>query len=193
MFQSGAYMPWFPEPGSYIRQFLGVDANGAANYKYRQLTMRRDPLKYPYRFTAQTAGDKSTNGITFDELEPIDGHIYLAYLGVKPGFIFFLWHPSDQKNLTWDEDIEDIDEDLTAHISYRESPFEFPTKMIGIQGTNYPNVKPKNVCGETKQAEIIWIASLYRVREHSQLTAEEVDQLNKRQLRSYPVDFGGDL
>lgn len=191
----GAFMPWFPEPGSYIRQFLGTNADGTPVYGYRQLLWRRDPLKYPYRFASQAAGNKSTNGKSFDELEcdTKKKHIYLAYLGVKPGFRFFLWHPYDIKNLKWDEDVTTIDENLTANLTYQESPYEYPTKMIGIQGDRYPNVQPMNISGETKCAEIIFVAALYKVREHADLTSEEVSQLNSRQLRSFPIDFGGEL
>lgn len=190
------FMPWFPEPGSYIRQYMGINPeNGMAIMRFRQLLWRRDPLVYPYRFASQAAGNKSTNGVSFDELEcsTYKKHIYLAYLGVCPGFLFYLWHPYDKKSLKWDEDIKTIDEDLTAGLTWRASPYEHPTKMIGIEGDKYPNVQPKNISGETKSAEIIWIAALYKVREHEDLTADEVNQLNNRQLRSFPIDFGGEL
>ena len=186
-----SYTPWFPEPGSYIRYF---DHTTKA-YKYRRLLWRRDPMKYPYRFGSVAAGSSGT-AKNFDELNPSETakHIYLAYLGVKPGFLFTLWHPYDIKNLKWDEDIKDIDEDLTANISYEESPYEFPTKAIGIEHDRYPGVTPnKNISGETKNPEIIWVAAIYLVKEHGDLSQDELTRLQTGQLRSYPWDFGGEL
>lgn len=185
------FMPWFPEPGSYIRYF----DSKRKEYMYRRLLWRRDPLKYPYRFASAAAG-ADADGKDFDELDPSDskGHIYLAYLGVKPGYLYSLWHPYDIKNLKWDEQITDIDEDLTANITYEESPYEFPTKAIGIEHDRYPNVTPqKNISGETKNGEIIWVAALYVVKEHSELSSDEITRLRSGQLRSYPWDFGGEL
>lgn len=192
----GTYMPWFPEPGSYIRQLTGRAGDTALPvYRYRQLLWRRDPFKYPYRFAAQAAGNKSTNGYSFEELEQSNRkrHICLAYLGVKPGFLYYLWHPYDVKNLKWDEDVTVIDSDLTAFIDHDSSPWRYPTKMIGIAGDGYPNVQPMNISGETKNAEVIWVGSVYIVREHNELTAEEIEKLESRQLKSYPIDFGGEL
>lgn len=186
-----SYEPWFPEPGSYIRYFDHINKE----YKYRRLLWRRGPMKYPFRYAAVAATSAATVK-NFDEINPSADkrHIYLAYLGVKPGFLYCLWHPYDIKNLKWDEDITDIDENLVANISYEESPYEFPTKMIGIEHDRYPGVEPKvNVSGETKNPEVIWIASLYVIKEHSELSQDELSRLQNGVLRSYPMDFGGEL
>lgn len=185
-----SYMPWFPEPGSFIKSF---DFE-SKTYRYRKLLWQRDPMKYPRRMSSVAAGSKS-DGVTFDELNPSSTkkHIYLAYLGVCPGFAAYLWHPYDVKNLKWDETIDDITEDLVANITYRESPLEFPTKMIGIERDRYPMVQMKNLSGETKTPEIIWVASLYVVKEHSEISADELSKLETGAIRAFPMDFGGEL
>ena len=183
--------PWFPEPGSYIRYFN----HERKEYRYRRLLWRRDPMKYPYRFPSVAAGS-SGDAVTFDELNPSDTkkHIYLAYFGVKPGFLFCLWHPYDIKAMKWDEDVRKINEDLTANISYEESPYEYPTKAIGIEHDRYPAIEPKkNISGETKNPELIFVAALYVVREHGELSQDELARLKSGALKSYPWDFGGEL
>jgi len=186
-----SYTPWFPEPGSYIRYF-DFDSQ---EVKYRRLTWRRDPLTYPRRLAAVAAGSKSAASIGFDELNPSEDkkHLYLAYLGVKPGFLYYLYHPVDIKNLKWDENIEDIDKDLVACITYESSPYEYPVKTIGIDHDRYPAIEAKNICGETKHPEVIWIASLYKVIEQKVMTQDELTRLRAGTIRSHPWDFGGEL
>ena len=184
-----SFTPWFPEPGSYIR-YRSPDGI----IKYRRLNWRRDPMVYPRRFPALTAGSKG-DGINFDEINPSETkkHIYLAYLGVRPGFLYYLWHPYDIKTLKWDEDITDIEEDLTACITHESSPYEFPTKSIGIEHDRYPAVIPLNICGETKNPEVVWVAALYLTTEHEKLSSDELSKLQSGQQRSYPWDFGGEI
>lgn len=185
------FTPWFPDPGSYIRSF-NFDTK---EYQYRRLLWRRDPLRYPYRFGAVAAASSGT-GKDFDELNPSENrrHIYLAYLGVKPGCAFALWHPYGIRVLKWDENINDIAEDLTAVIDYESSPYEYPTKAIGIERDRYPNVTPqRNLSGASMNPEIIWLASLYVVKEQQELSQDELSRLQSGQLKSYPWDFGGEL
>jgi len=184
------FTPWFPEPGSYIKYF----DSRVKEYRFRRLMWRRDPMRYPQRFSSVASGSRATS-ITFDEMNPSETrkHIYLAYLGVKPGFLYYLWHPYDIKNLKWDEDIKRITEDLVACIDYESSPYEYPTKMIGIEHDRYPAVEPLNISGETKTPEVIWIASLYVVKEQSELSQDELTKLQSGALRSHPMDFGGEL
>ena len=187
-----SFSPWFPEPGSYIRYF----DHDQKEYRYRRLLWRRDPLRYPYRFPAVTAANVGVASKDFDELNPsaTKHHIYLAYLGLRPGFLFCLWHPYDIKLLKWDENITQIDENLTAVLDYENSPYEFPTKSIGIEHDRYPAVEAKkNLTGETKNPEIIWVASLYLTREHTELSSDEISKLQSGAIRSYPTDFGGEL
>jgi len=185
-----SFMPWYPDPGSYIRYY----DKDLQEIRYRKLTWKRDPLKYPRRLPAIAAGIKG-DPLTFKEINPSDDkhHIYLAYLGVKPGFVFYLWHPFDVKNLKWDERISEVDEDTVANITWEESPYEFPTKIIGIQHDRYPAVQPKNIFGATKTPEVIWIVAMYKVIEHTQLSEDELARLKSGSLRSYPIDFGGEL
>lgn len=185
-----SYMPWFPEPGSYVK-YYDVEAEA---YKYLRLMWCRKPYIYPFRLP-QVAADTKGDTITFDEINPSQDkkHRYLTYIGVKPSFLFYLWHPYDIKSLKWDEKIEDIDEDLVACLSYEESPYEFPTKHIALEHDRYPALQAKNVSGETKTPEIIWVGALYKVKEHEDLSPDEIAKLESGALRSYPWDFGGEL
>lgn len=184
------YMPWFPEPGSYIRYYDPADQR----IKYRRLTWRRDPLTYPRRLPQLAAGVKGDT-VTLDEVNPSETkkHIYLTYLGVKPGFLFYLWHPYDIKNLKWDEDITDIDEDLVAKVDYESSPYEFPTKAIGIQHDRYPAIQARNITNVTRTPEMVLVAAMYRVVEHNDLSDDERSKLESGAIRSHPWDFGGEL
>lgn len=184
------YLPWFPEPGSYVRYF-DVETK---TYKYLRLMWRRLPYIYPFRMdqlAAHTKGDIET----FDEINPsaTKKHRYLVYLGVKPGFLYYLWHPYDVKSLKWDEKVDDIAEDHVARVSYEESPYEYPTKHIALEHDRYPGLEAKNICGETKTPAVIWVGALYLVREHKDLSRDEIAKLEADVLKSYPWDFGGEL
>jgi len=186
-----SFTPWFPEAGTYIRYF-DFDRK---EYRYRRLLWRRDPFTYPYRFASVAAGAGASMK-AFDELNPSETkkHIYLAYLGVKPGFLFRLWHPYDIRNLMWDEDVTTIDEDLTGCLTYESSPYEYPTKSMGIEHDRYPGVEPKkNISGEAKNPEVIFIGSVYVVREHHELSQDELARLQAGTLRSYPWEMGGEI
>ncbi len=185
-----SYMPWFPEPGSYVK-YYDIETK---DYKFLRLMWKRAPYVYPRRMTALAAATKGSETV-FDEINPSDTkkHRYLVYLGVKPGFLYYLWHPYDIKNLKWDEDITDIDEDLVARVSYEESPYEYPTKHIALEHDRYPAIMPKNISGETKTPEVIWIGALYVVKEQNELSPDELVKLQSGAIRSHPWDFGGEL
>ncbi len=185
-----AYMPWFPEPGSYVKYY---DTKVKA-YKFLRLMWKRAPYVYPRRLPSISATTKG-DPVTFKEINPSHDkrHRYLVYLGVKPGFLYYLWHPYDVLNLKWDEQLTEIDEDLASVIDYESSPYEYPTKSIALEHDRYPSIKAKNISGETKTPEIIWMGALYVVKEHSELSVDEISRLDNGILRSYPWDFGGEL
>jgi len=54
-------------------------------------------------------------------------------------------------------------------------------------------VPKKNISGEAKNPEVVFIASVYLVREHHELSSDELARLQAGTLRSYPWDFGGEL
>ncbi len=184
------YTPWFPEPGSYVR-YLDKDYR---TIRFLRLLWRRYPYIYPVRMPALAAGAKGDT-ITFDEINPSDikDHRYLLYLGVSPGFLYYLWHPYDIKSLKWDENITEISEDLVARITYEESPYDMPVKAIALEHDRYPAVQAKNVSGGTKTPAIIWIGALYKVITQERLTPDELTGLQTGRIRSYPWDFGGEL
>jgi hypothetical protein len=184
------YLPWFPEPGSYVKYY---DVKAKA-YKYLRLMWRRVPFNYPKRLPAVAAATKG-NSFTFDELNPSDTkqHRYLLYLGVKPGFRFYLYHPFDIKVNKWDENITEINEDLVACITYEESPYDKPTKAIAVEHDRYPALVPMNISGSSAVPEVNWMGALYVVKEQTQLTPDELVGLEQGRIRSYPWDFGGEL
>lgn len=184
------YLPKFPEPGSYIRYY---DATEKV-VKYRRLTWRREPFRYPFRMPQVSAATDGSE-TTFLELNPSETkkHIYLAYLGVSPGFRFQLFHPFGIRTLKWDERITVNDENLTGNITYEESPYEFPTKAIGIEHDRYPGLIARNVSGATRTPEVVFLASLYLVKEHKDLSPEELSKLDAGVIRSHPWDFGGEI
>lgn len=189
------YNPWFPEPGTYIR-YLAYES-GQAIIKYRKLLWRRAPLRYPYRFASVAAGGTLGTGTTFEDLNPATKakkHIYLAYLGVRPGFLYHIYHPYDIKILKWDEGtLVGIDENLTAALTYEDSPYDLPTFALGIEEDRYPNVTPRNISNRAMKPEIMWTAALYRIKEYEELSDDERQKLESGALRSYPWDFGGSL
>jgi len=185
------YSPWFPEAGSYIK----YRDTAVRDIRYRKLEWMTDPHKYPFRLPALAGGVKASSATSFDELNPSDTkkHIYLAYLGVCPGFLFYLYHPFDVKNLKWDTKIDGISEDLVANLTYEESPYEFPTKAIGIERDRYPALQAYNISGSTKTPQVIWIAALYQVLEQEDLSADELAKLQSGQIRAHPWWFGGEM
>ena len=117
----------------------------------------------------------------------------MTYLGVKPGFNYYLWHPYDIKTLKWDESITEIDEDTVGNISYEESPYEAPTKILWIEHDRYPMVQAKNLTGKTANPEVIFIAMLYVVQEHEDIDSDTLAKLRAGAIESMPIWFGGEL
>ena len=185
-----SFTPSFPEPGVYVRYWDQT----AKEFKFIRLMERSGPLKYPRRLPQLTAGSKGDT-TTFDELNPSETkkHRYMAYVGVRPGFQYYLWHPYDVKLLKWDEDITDITEDDTANLTYEESPYEAPTKFIWIQRDRYPALQARNVSGKTGTPEVIFIAMLYIVLEDKDLDADTKAKLRAGQIPSIPISFGGEM
>ena len=186
------FLPWFPESGSYIRYF--DYAEGVRQVKFRRLLWSRAPLTYPRRMASVAAGSKG-DALSFSEINPSKdkSHLYLAYLGVKPGLLYQIYHPFDILTLKWDETIRDINDDRTAFISYESSPYEYPTKAIGIEHDRYPGVKAINISERALHPEVIWVAALYLFKKHEDLSQDEICRLEQGTLRSHPWDFGGEL
>ena len=192
-------LPEFQEPGQYIRYF-GPSVSDPQNdpkrkTRYILLLERMAPLKYPYRFSSLTDGEKSSE-VIFDELDPSKNHIYQAFLGIKPGARIFVWHPYDTKILKWDETIEDIEEDYTANLTYKETPYEKPEYEIWIKRDDYPALVAQNITypAKTINPEIIWIAAKFNFQEIDEKNNPELfDKLEKRKIPSKPVTFGGSI
>ena len=155
-----SYTPVFPPSNQIISYFDYAKKRD----EYLQLISKRGPIKYPFRMAAVAAGVKGTNK-NFDEINPsmTKEHVYLAYLGFKPGFLYYIWHQYDQKILKWDEDINDIDEDLVAS-DYETSPYESPALPLLILHDRYPGIQAKNVSGESKHPEVVFIATGYKYK-----------------------------
>ena len=186
----GVFLPRFPEPGSYVRYFDQV----AKEFKFLRLMERTGPLRYPRRLVSVAANSKGDEQV-FKELNPSETkkHRYMAYLGVKPGFQYYLRHPYDILVLKWDEDITEITEDDTRHITYEESPYEAPTKFIWIERDRYPSIQARNIQGVASHPEVIWIANVYVVVEDKDLDADVKSKLRAGTVPSIPISFGGEL
>ena len=179
-----------PVPESYIRRW---DPD-TRQTKYMRLLARRGPLYYPRRYPSVAAGAKGDT-IVFDELNPSTAkrHIYLAYPGLSCGFLWNLWHPYNVKQLSWDTDIRDIDEDLVAVLHCEDSPYEAPAYPVWIEHDRYPALVPRNIAGEAKNPAIMWVAYVYQVAYQEELTERELSSLRNGTIRSFFQDFGGEI
>lgn len=178
----------FPEPGSYAR-FWDADLR---RYLFLRLVDREYPLKYPRRLPSVATGAKTSLTI-FRETNPsaIKKHIYNAYIGVKPGALFTIYHPSDVKLLSWDESIVEISIDLTASISWEESPYEAPTKSIWMRHDKFPAFEALNVTERVIVPELIIVAAKYLIQEEEDLDRATVDNLRSGNVPSLHINFGG--
>ncbi len=176
-----------PPPDSIIRFF---------NYQtkqteYLELGYRRGPMTYPRRYAAVTPGSKS-DPLTFSELNPSEtkGHLYIAFLGLSPGFLYYLWNPYDVKVLKLDEDINDIDEDLVA-IDPKDFPYDDPRFPVVLMHDRYPALEAKNISGETKNPAVMWKVYQYTYKQVKQ--ERELFNLRAGATPSLSMDTGGEM
>jgi len=90
--------------------------------------------------------------------------------------------------LKWDEAIEDIKEDETANIPYKESPYEQPRYCIWIWRDKYPSLVVKNITNRPVRPQIIWIAAKFSFEEV--VDPDVLDKLRRGLIRSYPIAIG---
>jgi len=178
-----------PKPESYLRYF---DQTKKAT-KYLKLTSRRGPLTYPMRLPQVAAGTKG-NVTVLSEINPSDrDELYVAYLGVSKGFLYYLWIPFDIKWGKWAQKIENIDEDLTAAIDWETSPLDAPSFPLVITRDRYPGIQPKNISGQTATPEIVIKAFQFKFIPQEKLPEREVFKLRTVELPSMPLEFGGEF
>lgn len=180
---------FFPEPNTYVR-FWDPDKKAT---QYEELLNRNYPYNYPRRLQSVSPGGK-TALLQFKELNPAAGknHRYLAYLGLQPGALYYLYHPYNYKTLKWDESITVIEDDLTGTILPQQSPYNSPRKAIWITPDRWPAVEAMNVTDRNSVPAVIFVAARYLVRPHSEIPTVTLRQLELGSIHSYPVDAGGE-
>ena len=178
-----------PAPDSYIRYWNPT----TRQTEFMRLLTRRGPLVYSRRYPPVEAEAQGTETI-FDELNPslTKEHIYLTYPGLCKGFLWEVWHPYDVKTLSWDEELIDINEDLTEVLVYEDSPYDSPSYPMWLLHDRYPMLRPRNISGETKNPAVNWLAYVYKVVPNERLTERERSSLLNGTLRSTYADFGGE-
>jgi len=172
----------FLPPGAIIRWW---DDN-SKDFIYLRLLEREGPLKYPYTFSALSAGSESDEFKT-EDLNPSKTHIYNLYLGVRPGIQVRVWHPYDEKLLKWDEKLDDIDDDEAANIEHKDSPYEKPKFSVWVKRDRYPGLIIKNIINRTIKPQIIWIGYKYTYEQIKEPTV--LDKLKRGVIKSTPVSW----
>lgn len=181
----------FPEPGKYVKYWDFT----AKSFKYLRLLQYEYPLRYPYRLGSVSVGGKTTT-VSFRDLNPSADkkHRYLAYLGVHPGALYYIWHPYNYLTRKWDENpTQFIADDLTGAITFEQSPKEAPTLGLWIEHDRYPAVQALNLMDRTSVPEVLWIAAKYAVDEHADIPAATRMALDAGAIPSIPISFGGEI
>ena len=172
----------FLEPGEFVRWW----EKDRRVFVYNRLLEREGPLKYPYTFSVLAAGAESDQFKTQD-LNPAAGHIYNWYLGVRPGIQVRVWHPYDEKQLKLDEVPTQIDEDETANITSRESPYEDPKFSIWVIKDRYPGLVLKNIIERSVKPQIIYAGMKYNYEEV--VDSVVLDKLKRSVIKSTPISW----
>ncbi len=180
---------FFPEPNTYVR-FWDPDKKAT---QFEELLTRNYPYNYPRRLQSVSPGGK-TGQIQFKEINPskTKNHRYLAYLGLHPGALYYLYHPYNYKTLKWDEAMVIVADDLTGMIMSQQSPYGSPRKAIWITPDRWPAIEALNITNQTIVPEVIFVAARYLVRPHAEIPMAVVDQLQRGIIPSYSVDAGGE-
>ena len=186
----------FLKAGKYIKIWDDTERK----FRYFLLTNREGPIRYPYTFSALSAGTKSDTK-NFEDLNPSKKHLYQVFLGLRDGYYLYLWLPYDRKILKMDEaTLEDIDEDSVA-LTYRDSPYENPTFSFWISRDKYPGIQIKNILGRTIYPQIVFIICKFEFMEilktseaglpyPSSVNPELYDNLERNIVPATPVFSG---
>ncbi len=181
----------FPAPGTYVKYWDFTKKT----FQYLRLLQYEFPLRYPRRLGSVAVGGK-TDTISFRDLNPSDdkNHRYLAYLGVRPGALYYVWHPFNYLTRKWDENpTVFIQDDLTGALTAEQSPIEAPTLGLWIEHDRYPAVQALNIMDRATVPEVLWIAAKYHVQLHSEIPAHTLLHLQTEAIPSMPISFGGEL
>lgn len=179
----------FPQPDTYVKYW----DYAMRSWRYMHLVERDLPLIYDKRIERVAPGSKSALSI-FDELDPSADkhHVYKFYLGVYPDEWVYLWHPYDNKQLTLDERISQINDNTVAVVRYEESPADAPTKGIWIIHDRYPGIEVRNVGRATFVVAVKWLGAKYRVEFDDEISADTKNKLGSGEIPSSPIGIGGE-
>ena len=187
-------MPFvIPPPDSYVR-FFDAEADPPA-WRYIHLLEAEGPLRYPFRFPRLNPGAKQSDATIITEAKPKvfeprgTNYLYLALLGLWPGFRYFIFHPYDRKRLLFDENITDISQDLTANLVYDDSPHDAPAYPLWISNKRYPAFQPQNIGPQAARAQIELQITKYRYFPHDRIPLEMRSALASGRIPSRPIIF----
>lgn len=182
----------FPEPGQYCR----YRDYSKKETRYLYLDERSFPLRFPRRIPSTAPGATSPT-VLLMELDPdkTKKHRYMAYIGVRPGALYQLWHPADVQQFVWDNAqlTSGLERDPTVSFTYQESPYESPSLFIWIEPNRTPAIRGINTMQFTTALEIIIIAAKYVVREQDDLDPTIIARLREGSIPSIPISFGGEI
>lgn len=183
--------PDFMPPDSYIRFFDWRDRS----WKYIHLVEREAPILYPFRFAALAPGTERAQPFAFRDLAPDrqSFHIYQAFLGLYPEFLYKLWHPANTRLLTLDERVQDVSEDIVSVLRYDHSPHDSPRISVWTDEQRFPAIQPRNVGRDTKNPAIEWTVAKYRVMFDENIDPNVKQRLVTGEIPSTPITFGGEI
>lgn len=180
----------FPEPGEFVRFWDNTDKR----YIFRKLIERNMPLVYPRRLGSVAPG-VTTNIRIFPDLEPskTKQHIYKAYLGVKPGFMYYLNHPFSWQLLDFDVAVADIATGFARALTYEEAPYDAPAVELWTDRDKYPAITATNITNKTIVAEVVFILAKYSYLKEDEFPADILDALKNSRYPSTYINFGGEI
>ena len=183
--------PKFMPVDTYVRYF---DFQ-TRSFKYTYLLERRSPIYFPFRFAPIAPG---TEGIvqSFDNLRPDtdEDHIMQSFLGLYPEMDYKLLHPFNVRQNQLDERIDQIaNEDLAQILKYDDSPHDAPQLSIWLDEQRYPGIQPRNVGRRTVTTQVDFVSALYRVIQDSDIESSTKSKLVSGEIKSVPIDFGGEI
>ncbi len=183
--------PAFAKPDEYLRFFDHV----SRKWLYVHLIEGEGPIIYPFRFAALAPGAQQQQPTTFSDLAPDKDskHIYQAYLGLYPFTNYTISHPYNVRRLSLDERVSQVSEDVVSMLRYSDSPYDRPTHALWLDEARYPAIQPRNVGATTFNPKVEWQLMKFRVDFDQDLAPEEKSKLQSGELKSTPVNFGGEV
>jgi len=183
-------LPFVVPPADSFVRYFNWDTR---QWMYLWLVEKEEGLKYPFRFPALAPGAEQASPTIIDEPKPMaeSPHIYLAMLGLWPGFRYTVYYPYNRKTLMFEEEPQDISRDVTAYLDYDDSPHDAPKYPLWLTNKTYPGFQPRNITYTTMRPQIQLDITRYRIMRHERIPADVMARLVSGELPSMPISFGG--